>query len=191
MDNYIIIQTENVIDSFKPISKGDEKRLNECKRMLERQKQRWFNNKPIDQGLYGRVKEVLAHSHGSEIYKVRKQGWTDGYYRYKNVNYPYENKVNGGRIESLFDAYDNPNYLVHYTLDIIVKSKKGDTHRYLDKVYFVSDFIDILIECKAIKNTNGRNNERAIQVSSKKLYDALLKAGEDFNREKVVENLLK
>ena len=137
-----------------------------------------------DSGRFGRIDELISVKPSSRKTRVSKQGKTDITVRFHNgnkvVNKAVERKTNGGRIEDLIQALEKGNdKLIAYKLDYTVKHplKDGTINeeiRKADIIALFSQFYAMLNEVGAIKWTNGNNNERAIQVSSKKMYDRLL-----------------
>lgn len=142
----------------------------------------WQNRINSNDGARGKIFELecaLANSKKIDIGEVNE---SDVYIHVggKNSNVKAEVKTNGGRIESLLNG-KNPSKYVIYRLDIDVKLPAGKTkparieHRHVEPVVIPTDiFINALKRFNAIKNTNGKQPERAIQVTSKKLYNWLL-----------------
>lgn len=137
-----------------------------------------------DSGRFGRIDELISVKPTSHKTRVSKQGKTDITIRFHNgnkvVNKAVERKTNGGRIEDLIKALEKGNdKLIAYKLDYTIKHPLKDGTateeiRQVDIIALFSQFYNMLVEVGAIKWTNGNNNERAIQVSSKKMYERLL-----------------
>ena len=139
---------------------------------------RYIANAENDCGAWGRVFELECANTYSRKTRVSKQGETDTYIRFEKGYYKAECKTNGGRIESLY-AKNAPKFVI-YRMDFMQKHKAGKTAKAWDEVRTVdavvvptSVFLNALERFNAIKSTNGRNPERAIQVSSKKFYEWL------------------
>ena len=135
---------------------------------------RHFANLEHDCGAYGRIKEILnGKSTYSHQVNFAKQGKADAFVKIDGKRYKAEYKTNGGRIGSLLSK-NAPLYVV-YEMDIC---NAGTSHirRVVEpKVIKTEIFIAILQKCNAIKDTNGKNSEPAIQVTSKKLFEAMTK----------------
>ena len=137
-----------------------------------------------DDGRFGRIDELISVKPTSRKTRVSKQGKTDITIRFNNgikvVNKAVERKTNGGRIEDLIQALEKGNdKFIAYKLDYTVKHtlKNGtikEEIRKADILALFSQFYNMLEEVGAIKWTNGNNNERAVQVSSKKMFSRLL-----------------
>lgn len=139
-------------------------------------------------GAYGCIEELLSTPSRSQKRDVGKQGENDNYVRVlrngKVTTYIGENKTNGGRIEDLITGKNKSKYVL-YAMDVC---NAGTSHkrRKIDRVVFsTARFLELLEECNAIKSTNGSHPERAIQVTSKAFYNALLTEGIPHNPEKV------
>jgi hypothetical protein len=129
-------------------------------------------------GSKGRAFELTCARKNSRKTRVSKQGENDVYIKYGKGFIKAECKTNGGRIESLY-AVDAPRFVI-YRLDMVQKHKATKTqpargeHRYVAPVIIPTDlFLAVLESFNAIKSTNGKNPELAIQVSSKKWYEWL------------------
>lgn len=130
----------------------------------------YLANADKDDGAFGRIKELSSHSTKSRKSRVSAQGKNDtsikmlinGKIRYIGI----EVKTNGGRIENLYHA-NAPKYIA-YSIDIDNSLARRHT---TTKLFPTEIFLEILESVNAIKNTNGRNPERAVQAVSKKLYD--------------------
>lgn len=137
-----------------------------------------------DDGRFGRIDELMAVKATSSKARVAKQGKNDIPVRWNNgtreVNRPAEYKTNGGRIQELIDRLEGgKDKLFAYKLDYTVKHKvksgevKTET-RQAEIICYFSQFYNMLLEVGAIKLTNGKNSELAIQPSSKKMHERLL-----------------
>lgn len=132
---------------------------------------RHFNNADNDSGAFGRIKEILSKSKHSRQINFAKQGRGDCFVYVDGKRYTAECKTNGGRIGHLYEK-NAPKYVV-YSMDVC---NAGTSHlrRQISQIVIRTDkFLAILEECGAIKNTNGKQPEPAIQVTSKALFIAL------------------
>lgn len=129
---------------------------------------RHFDNIDNDNGAVGRIREILAKSAHSKQVNFAKQGKADCFVWLDDKRYNAEYKTNGGRIGSLYTA-KAPRFVV-YEMDVC---NAGTSHhrRVIEPVVMKTEFfLEMLAECGAIKSTNGKNPEPAIQVTSKTLY---------------------
>lgn len=185
----LIRKSVKAVESFKPKTKYDKIRKYHAIVLVQSNIERAKEGKPIDSGLYGKVKELLSHDTRSTITRVRAQGKADSFISVDGKRKPLEVKTNGGRVENLFTMSERAkatNY-IRYTLDFTVKAGKPrkdgtckpEEHRYFDGVMTVKTFIEILESTKAYKiiGHNESDKERAVQSDSKKLYKALLESG--------------
>lgn len=171
--------TEKIAHYSELIAQAPEKTTADKKRKSEML--RHLANAENDCGAFGRIAELLSHSHGSGITRVRKQGQADTYIKINGKNYTAERKTNGGRIESL---YNSSVRFVVYSLDLCNSTTKNKP-RHLDPVILRTEtFLEILETCGAIKSTNGTNPERAVQPSSLKMFNALLEYGTPYEPNK-------
>ena len=133
--------------------------------------QRYAEN-ASDSGAFGRIVELASHTTKSRKNRVGKQGEKDTSIKFAvngKVRYiAVEVKTNGGRIESLF-APNAPKFVI-YSMSV---SNSLATYNTTKKVFPTAVFLDMLETLGAIKSTNGKNPERAIQAVSKKLYNAV------------------
>ena len=158
----------------------NEKLTNGTKEEQRRASLAWeylFNES--DSGRFGRIEELLSARSKSRKATVSRQGEIDNWIKIGDQYKTAECKTNGGRIENLLSVRGRPAFVI-YTLDLEVKHKNGTERRYAKKVIPTYLFVDFLTKNGLIKSTNGRNPERAIQCSSKKLYTALLNYPIDF-----------
>lgn len=143
-----------------------------------------------DDGRYGRAFEILCSRALSKKNEVARQNEADCRVKCevngKIVYRSAECKTNGGRIEKLINALENgKDTLFIYRLDVC-NSSTQNMRRYIPaRIGYFSDFLEMLEECGALKNTNGKNPEVAIQCSSKKLFIALESYGVPFDNEAV------
>lgn len=140
--------------------------------LLRAEKMKVYAQNENDDGAFGRICELASHTEKSRKNRVSKQGDADTKIRMfvnGKVRYiPAEVKTNGGRIEGLF-AKNAPKYII-YSMNVCNSLASYNTSK---KLFPVDVFLNILRECNAIKSTNGKNPERAIQAVSKKLYTAV------------------
>lgn len=184
-----------MLNAFESDSNYDEKRATQAENLIQRDLMRAFFGLPTDSGLAGKVAEILNHDSDSTIIRVQKQGATDVYIIVDGKRTKCEYKTNGGRIESLYRLRKPESSYIVYELDFtpadrtrkdgsIVKGQR----RYVKKLMRVSDFLSIIEDTKAVKVTShkGQNDaERAVQCSSKKLYEALVNGNfVDYDRNK-------
>ena len=141
--------------------------------------ERYARNIGTDPGAAGRIFELSCASKYSRKTAVAKQGETDLYIKFGKGSVKAECKTNGGRIEALY-APNAPRFVI-YKLDFVQKHKAGkhtaayDEERHIDPVVIPTAlFLAKLEEFGAIKSTNGKNPELAIQPSSKKWFEWLL-----------------
>ncbi len=169
------IEYKKISDALPEKTAAQKTRKALCQKYLENIK---------DDGRFGRIDELISVKPSSRKTRVSKQGKTDITIRFNNgnkiVNKAVERKTNGGRIEDLIQAFEKGNdKLIAYKIDYTVKHTLKDGTikeeiRKADILALFSQFYNMLEEVGAIKWTNGNNNERAIQVSSKKMFDRLL-----------------
>lgn len=127
-----------------------------------------------DDGIKGKVIEILSCVPKSNKKKVAKQGKADFTIRVNNKLVPCERKTNGGRIDNIKTKF------IVYSIDIDNTTGKC----YIPpKVLKTETFINILYELNAIKTVrhNGTVDGIAIQVSNRKLWK-WLEMQLDFNR---------
>jgi hypothetical protein len=139
-------------------------------------------------GTFGRVSEIIAKNSRSKHFKVSEQNEDDCFVKCLiNGSISYESaevKTNGGRIEKCLNELLNGNdTLFIYRMKICNKNTQYIERNVDFRIGWFSDFYDILVACNAIKNTNGRNPELAIQPTSKKLFIALDSYGVPFDNE--------
>lgn len=135
----------------------------------------------VDDGVIGRLFELVSMAPLSKKAWVARQGRTDCYVRLakpdgKVAYEPAEAKTNGGRIGSLYER-NHPKFVVY---GMAVCNTAVPTGRLLQPVVMATEqFLELLSEVGALKSTNGAHPEVAIQASSKALYEALLAYGEN------------
>lgn len=184
-----------MLNTFESDSNFDIKRAERAKKLIQLDMMRSELELANDSGLAGKVAEILSHDSDSTITRVQKQGATDVYIIMDGTRTKCEYKTNGGRIESLYRLRKPESSYIVYELDFtpadrtrkdgsIVKGQR----RYVKKLMRVSDFLSIIEDTKAVKITShkGQNDaERAVQCSSKKLYEALINGNfVDYDRNK-------
>lgn len=129
----------------------------------------------IDSGAFGRIDELLSRKHGSKKTEVATQGQNDTSVTVDGKNYRAERKTNGGRISGIKSRY------VVYSLDIC-NSTTGNKQRTLEPMVFsLEGFLEILETAGAIKCTNGKNPEQAVQPSSLKMFRLMEQYGIPFD----------
>lgn len=157
-------EVENIIKA--ELENGTKSALTRVEKMLR------YSQNENDSGAYGRIMELASHTTKSRKNRVGKQGEKDtsikfvinGKVRYIGA----EVKTNGGRIEGLF-APNAPKFVI-YSMSV---SNSLATYNTTQKVFPTAVFLEMLEALGAIKCTNGKNPERAIQAVSKKLYNAV------------------
>ena len=135
-------------------------------------------NRTYDNGAMGRAFELSCARANSSKTRVSKQGEADVYIKFGKGYIKAECKTNGGRIEALYTK-NAPRFVI-YQLDFTQKLKASKHKPAREEVRHVGPviipthiFLNVLETLGAIKNTNGKNPERAIQVSSKKWFEWL------------------
>lgn len=184
-----------MLNNFKADSKHDTKRAEKAKFLIDIDLMRAEVGLPTDSGLAGKVAEILGHDSDSTITRVQKQGATDLYVIIDGKRTKCEYKTNGGRIENLYRVRKPEASYIVYELDFTPaprKLKDGtivySERRYAKKLMTVADFLGIIEDTKAVKIASHKGQgdaERAVQCSSKKLYNALLNGNfTDYDRNK-------
>lgn len=157
---------QQIIDLQTRVNAMPEK--TELQRLRKANAQRHLLNIANDSGACGRVEDILSKSVRSTIVNFSKQGQADCFVWVDGKRYKAERKTNGGRIGALLGK-NAPKYVV-YSMDVC-NSGTSNQRRYVEpKVMRTDLFLAILEDCNAIKSTNGKNAEPAIQVTSKMLY---------------------
>lgn len=138
-----------------------------------------------DDGRYGKAFELLAATSKSTKKTVARQGKVDIYFQFEGGRKPAEVKTNGGRIGNLYHLRKPENAYIIYQMAFTTRTyvKKdgtlggGKNCQTEPLIFKVSDFLQLLTECKATKviGHKGQNDsEIAIQGDSMKLYKRLL-----------------
>lgn len=133
-----------------------------------------------DSGRFGRIEELLSTTSKSGKQRVGGQGRLDTAIRWRNEDNKVtfrmvEVKTNGGRIEELIKRLeDGKDTLFIYDLNICNSTTKFKERRVEPVIMYFSLFYKMLMSINGIKSTNGKNPERAIQVSKIDLYNRLL-----------------
>lgn len=160
--------------SYDGLTKQDKKRVQIA---LE-----WMEREYHGQGLNGCIRELFNCLPTSNKYEVSTSGKIDNSLKFSingKIRYiPAESKTNGGRIEALYEK-GAPKFVI-YSMDLTLNHKAGkrtdawtEVRTIQGKVIPTAVFLANLEAMGAIKMTNGKQNERAIQVSSKKLFQWL------------------
>lgn len=156
--------------NFNPITTKDFKRENIALKMYV--KGRFAG----DDGIQGKIIEVLSCVPKSNKKTVAKQGKNDFTIRIDGKLTPCERKINGGRIDGIKTKY------IVYSIDI---NNSLGTCYIPPKVIKTETFISTLYELKAVKTIrhNGTVDGVGIQVSNRKLWHWLA-SQIDFDRTK-------
>ena len=184
-----------MLNAFEADSNFDNKRADKARKLIELDLMRSQLDMPNDSGLAGKVAEILGHDSDSTITRVQKQGATDLYVIIDGKRTKCEYKTNGGRIENLYRVRKPEASYIVYELDFTPaprKLKDGtivySERRYVKKLMTVADFLGIIEDTKAVKIASHKGQcdaERAVQCSSKKLYNALMNGNfTDYDRNK-------
>lgn len=147
-------------------------------------KARKYLSNPKDCGRYGKAFETLFVSKNSRKTKCSPQGKIDNYFYLDGKRYPVEYKINGGRIETLYDVAKPEKAYIVYMLDYTVPLRKrkdgsiaGGEHRVINPIIMtVKDFLEVVDRLHAYKfpeHADKNDREKAVAASSKKLYDCL------------------
>lgn len=125
----------------------------------------------------GRLEELLTAKANSKKTTSASQNRADDHFKMEidgKIKYiPFERKTNGGRVEDLINGKNKAKFIV-YSMDIC-NASTSNKRRVIEPVIMkTADFLFLLADCGALKNTNGTNPQIAIQASSKKLYNRLL-----------------
>jgi len=188
----IIKLAMRVIEEYKIESAYDAKRYDTMCDIVDINIERFFNNEPIDSGIYGKVYELSLHRSNSTITKVHSNRFSyDFYIKTDNGKLiKTESKTNGGRIGTMLNMSDKEQkskYIVYNLAHVVPQGKpkkdgscKPEELRYITICTTIYNFINILEECNAIKviKHSEADAEPAIQKDSKKLYKALKAHGE-------------
>lgn len=127
-----------------------------------------------DDGIKGKVIEIISCVPKSNKKRVAKQGKNDFTIRIDGKLTPCERKTNGGRIDGIKTKY------IVYSIDI---NNSSGTCYIPPKVIRTETFISTLYELKAVKTIrhNGVVDGIGIQVSNRKLWKWLASQN-DFDR---------
>ena len=195
MYNSVQMRAIKMLNDFESDSNFDRKRADKANKLIQLDVMRSTLDMPCDSGLAGKVAEILGHDSDSTITRVQAQGKADLYVIIDGKRTKCEYKTNGGRIESLYRLRKPEASYIVYELDFtpadrtrkdgsIVKGQR----RYAKKLMKVSDFLAIIEDTKAVKIASHKGQcdaERAVQCSSKKLYEALVNGNfTDYDRNK-------
>lgn len=196
--NSVQLRTAELMMKYRPTINGsyDAKRYAEMERLFKADLARLANGQPTDCGLYGKVFELASHDSKSTITRVQSQNKNDVYILTDGKRVKGEAKTGGGRIGKLFNMNSKAKANTFFVFDLdhtpADRTLKDGTivkgvRRKATKITTVEHFIDIVIECNAYKMTGHKGQsdyEEAIQISSKKLYEAM-KSLPDFDRNTV------
>ena len=181
----------------------DEKRLAVMDSYIDRNIESFMNGGAVDSGLYGKLFELSTHDSNSTICVIRKQHWNDGYVLVNGKRKQVEVKTNGGRLGDYYGMSKRTRKARYLIYNLCFQpptrtNSKGETivppMRYTTVFTNVDTFLSILESVKgAIKTVRHANyefigkqddTEPAIQVSSKRLYETLIKSDIIFDRNK-------
>lgn len=171
ISNFLFLQEEKAAT----LKEGSQKRLI----LEERISNAWkILDNDSDDGRFGRVFELFNATPNSRKTRVSTAKETDNFIRWagknKTVNRPAESKTNGGRIGEMIARLESgKDTILIYSMDVCNSSTSGVRREILPIVCMFSVFYKCLLDCNAIKRTNGKQDEPAIQVSSKKLFERL------------------
>lgn len=143
-----------------------------------------------DDGRFGRVFELFNATPNSRKTRVSTAKETDNFIRWagknKTVNRPAESKTNGGRIGEMIKRLESgKDTILIYSMDVCNSSTSGVRREIAPIICLFSVFYKCLLDCNAVKRTNGKHDEPAIQVSSKKLFERLSVYSLSYNPNKV------
>ena len=139
---------------------------------------------PKDDGRFGKALEALFVSKTSRKTACSAQGKIDNYFWLDGKRYPIEYKTNGGRIAHLYTYRKPEKQYIMYALTYTVPERKrkdgsiaGGELRVVNPVIMtVKDFLTVVDTLHAFKfpeHADKGDKEKAVAVSSKKLYDCL------------------
>jgi hypothetical protein len=160
------MNTQQIIELQERVNAMPER--TEAQRLRKANAQRHLLNAVNDAGACGKVEDILSKAVNSTIVNFSKQGQADCFVWVDGKRYKAERKTNGGRIGALL-AKNAPKYVV-YSMDVCNSGTSNQRRCVEPKVMRTDLFLAILEDCNAIKSTNGKNAEPAIQVTSKMLY---------------------
>lgn len=152
----------------------------------------WITTDYRGDGIFGAITELFCCPERSNKVKIATQGKNDSNVRFADYkgnvrSVPVEVKTGGGRIENMTGKY------IVYTYCFRQKRKADKSHAtdwYVEKeadpiIVPLKMFVDFLYAHNAIKCTNGKQPETAIQPSNKALYDACKAWTVKYDRTKV------
>lgn len=186
MKNYTIDQIAKTFagHSYEDCTTQDKKRVTIAAE--------WIDIDYRGDGIYGAITELFCCPERSNKIKIATQGKNDSNVRFANYkgdvrSIPVEVKTGGGRIENMTGKY------IIYTYCYKQKRKADKTHDtewYIEKevdpiIVPLKMFVDFLYKHKAVKCTNGKQPEMAIQPSNKALYEACKAWAVKYDRTKV------
>ena len=143
-----------------------------------------YLSNPNDDGRYGKALEALFVSKSSRKTACAAQGKIDNYFWLNGKRYPIEYKTNGGRIEHLYSVANPERKYIMYALTyrVPVRERKdgsiaGGELRVINPIVMtVKDFLEVIEKCHAYKfpsHADKNDKEKAVAVSSKKMYEVL------------------
>ena len=152
------------------------KRYHEATRLLQKA--------DIDDGIWGKLEELLNVADTSHKTAVSTQGKVDNYFYYEGGRKAVEYKTNGGRIGALYRMTKPENAFIVYSMDFETRQtyRKDGTPRptkhyvVAPVILKVSDFLAILEHCNATKvigHQGKGDDEIAVQGDSAKLAKCL------------------
>ena len=154
----------------------------------------YHNNNVADCGGKGRAFELECARAKSHKCKVSEQNEVDVHIKMevkgKIAYVPAECKTNGGRVDELLNETTKAQFII-YRLEFTQKLKNSVDVRTIPPVVIpVKLFVNGLREVNAIKaiNKKGQIDGYGIQVSSKKLYDKLLKYIDNYGEAVLFDN---
>lgn len=143
-------------------------------------------------GIFGAITELFCCPERSNKIRIAAQNKNDSNVRFADYkgnvrSVPVEVKTGGGRIENMTGKY------IVYTYCFRQKRKADKTHAtewYIERevepvIVPLKMFVDFLYTNNAIKCTNGKQPETAIQPSNKALYEACKAWAVKYDRTKV------
>lgn len=186
--NPVTKQLLNELLAKEKLNANEQKRLEECKKLIARELKRVRNGEPKNCGLNGCLFEILSSSEKSTKKAVAKQGKADNYYYIDEKRKKAECKTNGGRLGNLYKKDGTPKagfIVVGYCYKSRSKKKDPTTGEIVpnEKWYIapttlwrVSDFLEMVERynfTKIIGHTDKNDYEIALKGDSKKLYKVL------------------
>lgn len=143
-----------------------------------------YLSNPNDDGRFGKALESLFVSKTSRKTGCAAQGKIDNYFWLDGKRYPIEYKTNGGRIGHLYTYRKPEKQFIMYALTYTVPERKrkdgsiaGGELRVVNPIIMtVKDFLTVIDTLHAYKfpeHADKGDKEKAIAVSSKKMYNVL------------------